>query len=233
MSDIKLGVSQEQQCHYRPAQHERLLFTLPEQPINMALYQQLIQYNFRRSGDQLYTTYCQHCQACQSVRLEPGVVIQRKSQKRLWQKAVAAGWRVCFSSEPDSARYYPLYQAYIDAKHRDGSMWPANPEQMQYLWQSRWQQVMFVEQYLHEQLVAVTVVDVLSDACSAVYSFYLWPHKLSFGLLAIQALLHYCQQQQLPYLYLGYYVNDCAKMNYKDKFRPQQRFIEGKWLQFA
>lgn len=233
MSDLKLGVSYPQQCHYLLDQQERLLFTLPDQPISMALYQQLISYNFRRSGDQLYTTYCDQCRACQSVRLDMQEFSFSRSQRRLWQRAKAAGWSYRLSQAPDEQRYYPLYQRYIESKHRDGSMWPPNQEQMRYLWQSAWQQVVFLEQYLQQELVSVTVVDQLFGICSAVYSFYQWPHKLSLGQLAVLALADHCQKEAIQYIYLGYYVADCTKMNYKDKFRPQQRFIEGKWQHFG
>ncbi|WP_337840249.1 arginyltransferase [Rheinheimera sp.] len=233
MSDLKLGVSYPQRCHYLEGQEERLLFTLPDQPISMALYQQLIGYNFRRSGDQLYTTYCDNCRACQSVRLDLQEFSPSRSQRRLWQRAKAAGWSYRLSAVADEERYYPLYQRYIESKHRDGSMYPPSPEQMRYLWQSQWQQVMFLEQYQHQTLVGVTVVDMLSEQCSAVYSFYCWPHKLSLGQLAILALADHSLSHGIRYLYLGYYVADCAKMNYKDKFRPQQRFIAGKWHHFG
>ncbi|MDP7455260.1 MAG: arginyltransferase, partial [Gammaproteobacteria bacterium] len=39
-----------------------------------------------------------------------------------------------------------------------------------------------------------------------------------------------CRELDLPYLYLGYWINNCQKMNYKNKYRPIQLLIGGKWL---
>lgn len=233
MRELKFGLTYPQGCAYLPDQQERLLITLPEQPLSMLEYQQLIEHNFRRSGDQVYAAHCTDCQACQSVRLDSLDFTPSASQKRLLNKATRANWQYRVVQTPDEARYYPLYQAYISAKHREGGMWPTTEEQMCSLWQSFWQKVLFLEQYLEGQLVGVTILDTLTNAYSAVYSFYQWPHKLSFGQLAILALMQCCKAQNIRYLYLGYYVENSAKMNYKAKFRPQQRFFAGKWHRFG
>jgi arginine-tRNA-protein transferase len=33
----------------------------------------------------------------------------------------------------------------------------------------------------------------------------------------------------LPYLYLGYWVNGSSKMDYKSRFRPQERLTADGW----
>ncbi len=93
MSGLKLGVSQQQQCNYLPDRQERLFFTLPDEPLNAELYQQLLTLNFRRSGEQIYTTYCEGCQHCQSVRLIATEFQFNSSQRRLWNKAKRSDWR--------------------------------------------------------------------------------------------------------------------------------------------
>lgn len=237
MSGLKLGVSQQQQCNYLPDRQERLLFTLPDEPLDAEFYQQLLTLNFRRSGEQIYTTYCEGCQQCQSVRLEATAVQLNSNQRRLRNKAKRSHWRYQLAEHNDqelcTARYYALYQHYIETKHADSSMAPTSPEQMRYLWQASWLKVQFLEQYLDDQLVAVTVVDCTPDAFSAVYTFYQPGHALALGTLAILALIELASTQNIRFVYLGYYIQHCQKMSYKAKFLPQQRFVAGEWLSFC
>jgi arginyl-tRNA--protein-N-Asp/Glu arginylyltransferase len=237
MSGLKLGVSQQQQCNYLPDRQERLLFTLPEEPLDATFYQQLLTLNFRRSGEQIYTTYCEGCQQCQSVRIKATAFQSNNNQRRVWNKAKRSSWRYqlteLLDKESCTEKYYALYQSYIDSKHADSSMSPTSPEQMAYLWQANWLKIQFLEQYLGDELVAVTVVDCTADAFSAVYTFYQTGHALAFGTLAILALIELAQTENISFVYLGYYIQHCQKMSYKAKFLPQQRFIAGEWLSFS
>lgn len=236
MSGLKLGVSLEQPCNYLPDRQERLLFTLPDEPLDAEFYQYLLTMNFRRSGEQVYTTYCLHCQQCQSVRIQGAEFEPNKHQRRLWNKAQRSDWRYQWVIPSDSfdptEKYYALYQSYIDNKHAGSSMSPTSPQHMSYLWQANWLPVLFLEQYIGEQLVAVTVVDRTPNAFSAVYTFYQTGHPLAFGTLAILALLEIAKTENIQFVYLGYYIEQCKKMSYKANFLPQQRFIAGEWLSF-
>ena len=227
MSGLKLGVSQQQQCSYLPDRQERLLFTLPDEPLDAEFYQQLLALNFRRSGEQIYTTYCEGCQQCQSVRLEATAFQLNSHQRRLWSKAKRSSWRYQLTEFSDKEsctdKYYALYQSYIDSKHAGSSMSPTSPEQMSYLWQANWLKIQFLEQYLDDQLVGVTVVDRTPDAFSAVYTFYQTGHALAFGTLAILALVELAKAENIHFVYLGYYIEHCQKMSYKARFLPQQR----------
>jgi arginine-tRNA-protein transferase len=82
-----------------------------------------------------------------------------------------------------------------------------------------------------DQPVAVMMVDIQRDGLSAVYSFFdpeLEDRSLgTFMVLDCAALAH---EMELAYVYLGYYIRDCDKMNYKSRFKPAEVMIEGKWL---
>ena len=229
---MQFGITAEHQCSYLPEQQERLVFTLPDQPLDADLYRQLMDYNFRRTGDQLYRPYCLHCQACQASRIVVNDFKLSSSQRKLLKKATRAGWHWQYGAPKALTEYYPLYQRYISEKHADGVMYPPSEEQLESLFSFSWLAPRVIEQYIGTELVGVILLDPMVDGYSAVYSFYQPDCQFALGTLAILATLTQSKQQQLPFLHLGYFVADCSKMAYKAKFRPQQRLIEGKWRSF-
>lgn len=233
---LQLGVSPVHPCSYLPDQQERLVFTLPEQPMSAQFYQHLTEHNFRRSSGVLYRPYCLSCQACQAVRLQPALFCASRSQRRLLRNAKAAQWHWRHNLTPTADWYFDLYQRYISDRHGDGIMYPAEPEHLVQLLRCDWLQISTLEQYLGDQLVGVMVLDHLPAGLSAVYSFYQTNRAdapaLAFGTLGILAALELTAQLALPYLYLGYVVEASPKMAYKASFRPQQRLIDGIWQTF-
>mgnify|MGYP001434582864 CR=1 FL=1 len=90
---------------------------------------------------------------------------------------------------------------------------------------------MFLQFFDETRLVAVSVVDILSDGLSAVYSFYdPFERRRSLGTYSILYLINYALKKELSYLYLGYWVKGCRKMDYKRRFRPLEMLIGEKWV---
>jgi leucyl-tRNA---protein transferase len=233
MPTIRLGLSYHSPCSYLPQQQQQLAFVLPATPLSPELYQQLIDANFRRSHHQLYRPHCSTCQACQSVRLNPRLLKLSASQRRLAKKAQQADWRYQLVNSP-SQPYFALYQAYIAFKHPNSSMYPASQADLNCMLEASWLDVQFLEQYHDDQLVSVTVVDVLPNGLSAVYTFYSPKvSHFSVGKLAILNLAKITQQLGKTWLYLGYSIDGCENMAYKANFQPQQRFIQGQWHSFG
>ena len=99
---------------------------------------------------------------------------------------------------------------------------------------SPWSDTWFMEFRLDSQLVCIAIADRLDDAWSAVYTFF-DPcfSKRSPGTLTILELVKLAQHQSLDWVYLGYWIAESPKMNYKNRFRPLQKFSEGKWQTLA
>jgi arginyl-tRNA--protein-N-Asp/Glu arginylyltransferase len=74
-------------------------------------------------------------------------------------------------------------------------------------------------------LIAVGVVDILPQGLSSVYLFY---HPqfardiVPLGKYAILQEIEFSRSLQVPYYYLGYYIESCTKMKYKAEYRPSE-----------
>ncbi|WP_019028999.1 arginyltransferase [Colwellia piezophila] len=230
----KLGVTKIFPCNYLPDKEERLLIAVDDRLANSESYGWLMTQGFRRSGEQSYRPHCPNCNACQSIRVLTANFIPSKSQKRSLKRN---SHFIIKQSSQLKESYYPLFENYINTLHQDGSMYPASFEQFESFLSCNLTKQLFIETWApaneegeEEILVCVAVTDVLSDALSAVYTFYHPQYKAhGLGIFSILTQLNFCQQMSLPYLYLGYQIDDCQKMNYKDRYFPFERFIDGEW----
>lgn len=229
---MKFGLTQPFNCSYLPDKDEQLLVYAEEDQDLSLRYGQLIQAGFRRSGNLIYRPHCPQCQACQSLRIPVNEFTPSRSQRRLLAKNKYL--QTCLTTTPHSG-YYPLYAHYINTRHKDGSMYPASVEQYTGLIECSWKPPVFIEAYQDDELVAVAITDDIEQqdglhAFSALYTFFT-PElaHASMGTWMILQQIEHAKQKGYHYLYLGYQIDDCQKMNYKTKFLPHERFFENKW----
>jgi arginine-tRNA-protein transferase len=81
------------------------------------------------------------------------------------------------------------------------------------------------------RIICIAIVDHVPSGLSAVYTFFdPTEDARSLGTFAVLWELDYCRRHDFPYLYLGYYVRDCRKMNYKTRFVPHEILsADGAW----
>lgn len=225
---MKFGLTQEFSCSYLEGQQEQLLVLVSDAPSATSLeYNLLLEAGFRRSGDQVYRPHCGSCQACQSIRVPVADFVMSKSQKRINNKN--ADILVNFS-KVDKAKYYSLYEQYINDRHQDSSMFPASRAQYDNFINCGWLEIRFIEFHYQETLIGVAVTDVLKDGLSALYTFFKPEFSArSLGTFAILKQIEESKRLNKPFLYLGYQIDECQKMRYKANFHPHQRFIGHKW----
>ena len=234
-SDLQVGLTAPFPCSYLEDAHEQLAMLIKPDIYAQQYYPALMSIGFRRSGDQVYRPHCPSCNACQSLRIECNAFILSKSQKRLINKNKHL---TIVKSHTVGPHYFSLYQRYINQIHKDGVMYPASLEQFESFITCTWGDLLFIEIYDGDKLISVSVTDQLKteafSAWSAFYCFYDPDYSIySLGKFAILQQLKLANLQNIDFLYLGYYIHNCQKMNYKNQFKPHQRFINQQWQQFS
>jgi leucyl-tRNA---protein transferase len=228
MASVPLFLSAPHSCSYLSEQQARSVFVSPKFALTNAIYSQLISKGFRRSGNQVYKPHCEHCQQCIPVRIPVTQFQASRKQKRCLQQNVDT--QVLIKPAIFDRRHYEMYLRYQHQRHADGSMADSSPEDYLSFLSSSWCQSRFIEFYIETELAAVAVVDFLNDSLSAVYTFF--EPKFSAYSLGTYAVLWQIQQAQklnLSYVYLGFWIEECKKMAYKNQYRPLQGFINEQW----
>ncbi len=91
-----------------------------------------------------------------------------------------------------------------------------------------------LDYYVDGELVAVAIVDRGETSWSAVYTFF-DPEvsRLSPGTFSILKQIELCREHSIKWLYLGFYIENCTHMRYKEAYRPHERLIQGTWQPFT
>ncbi len=227
-STLRLFRTGPHPCSYKQARRANTVFLDPALPVDRLLHSRLTEIGFRRSGGHLYRPDCESCRACIAVRIPVDDFRMRRRHKRIWsanRDLVAVE-----DNKIDENESFALYRRYIAARHGDGDMHPATREQFHAFIRTATPDTLFVKYFLDGKLTAVSVTDLLAHGLSAVYSWY-DPDlsRRSLGTYSIIRQIRQASSAGLPYLFLGYWIKDCPKMDYKQNFRPLELLLDGKW----
>ena len=217
-------------CSYLPGLIARNAVVDPSYEMTPEIYDYLIQNGFRRSGEQVYRPYCHTCEECITTRIPVNEFKRSRSQKRNWKRN--QDLIVKINDKGFKPSYLILYQKYLESRHDSNDF-----EGVESFLIADWCDIIFIEFYsLTEagdtELIGVAVTDVIKSGYSAVYTFFdpEEGNKRSLGVFAVLWQIDYARKQNLEYVYPGFWIKDCRKMNYKTRYQPIEGLQRGKWI---
>jgi arginyl-tRNA--protein-N-Asp/Glu arginylyltransferase len=215
-------------CSYLPHRQARSQVATPTLLINTQLYSELVRHGFRRSSTYIYRPRCDTCSACVQMRVLAKSFMPNRSQRRAW--AQHASLDATLHPLQDRSEYYDLYQRYQRARHPDGGMDNDDRDAYQtFLLQSH-VDTLLVEFRDVGILRMVSVIDLLGDGLSSVYTFF-DPDipRARFGVYNVLWQIELCRKLELEYVYLGYWIENSRKMSYKTQYQPAEGLQNGIW----
>ncbi len=225
-------VSPPSPCGYLPDRDWRMEHIRVES-ITAEEYQLLMERGWRHFGHWVFRPVCEGCQACQSIRIPVATFQPNRSQRRIikansgliepefrepqvdeeaidlfdrWHhhQTERKGW-----PEHESGNFASFHDSFVDQ--------PFSVEAWYY--------------YLDRKLVGIGFVDILPTALSAIYFAYdpaILPR--SPGIWNVLRMIEEAKRRGIPHVYLGYWVEGCAIMEYKRKFLPAEILNpNGRW----
>lgn len=228
LSPIRLYLTVPEPCPYLSDRLSSSVVVDPEYPITNGKMSQLMRIGFRRSGDIVYRPHCKQCQSCISVRIPVDDFQPTRSQRR--NMSLNSDLRLVKEPSDYREEQFELYLKYQRARHPESSMCDDDPGKYRDFLISNFSNSAFYCLYQDERLLSVAIVDRLDDGLSGVYTFFDPEHDYrGLGNNSILRMVEEVKQLGQSYVYLGYWIEDSAKMSYKTNFRPLEGYLDGNW----
>ncbi len=225
-TDIRL-LSFDEACPYLPERQATLRGFVASKAAP-ALYRQLMDHGFRRSGRLFYQPACAACQGCVPIRVLVDEFAPNRSQRRCRQRNTDITVTVDTPELTDEK--LQLYRTYVQHKHGT----PAEND-MGAVRDFLYNPVVATREFCYRsgdgKLLAVGICDLFADALSSVYCYYdVAEARRGLGTYSALFEIGYARRLRLAYYYLGFVVRQCHSMSYKANFRPHQLLgLDGTW----
>ncbi len=216
-------------CPYLPGRRERKVVTELTGPDADLLYEALTESGFRRSQSLVYKPACDGCDGCVPMRVRAEQFRPARSLRRTWRRNrdLVTEERLPLATNEQ----FELFRRYLGSRHGGGGMAGMTFLDYRAMIEDTPVDTFVIEFRTPEGALAATALsDRMSDGYSMVYSFFDPDlHARSPGSFMILWHIARARLEHLPHVYLGYWIQDCRKMNYKERFVPLEGYAQGRW----
>lgn len=233
--NIRFYLTAAQPCPYLEGRRERKVFAALDGHDAIELNDSLTHAGFRRSQNIAYRPACDMCAACVSVRVPAAQFVFSKR----WRRVLAHNQDIVSCLVPAHATYeqYALLLSYLRDRHFGAGMSDMSLFDYSAMVEETSVRTHIIEYRLDSEqgrLVGCALVDALADGLSMVYTFF-DPREAdrSLGSFMILDHLRQAQDDNYPYVYLGYWVRGSRKMAYKTNFRPIEALGYSGWTDLS
>ncbi|MEA2050435.1 MAG: arginyltransferase [Campylobacterota bacterium] len=182
----------------------------------------MLERGWRRFGNMHFVPECKDCDECKTIRIDVEKFKFSKSEKRIFNKNKKTN---IYVQKPSvSIDHLNLFNKYHKVME-DKKQWAKNEIDADEYYNSYvngahnfGKELLY---FVDDKLVAVALSDIMSGGISAVYCYYDHDYEyLSLGKFSILAQISIAKQNKIPYLYLGYWIEDHFSMGYKEQYKP-------------
>lgn len=181
---------------------------------------------YRRNGNIVYNMHCAECRKCVPIRIYPAAFEPSRNQQRVWSR----NRDITVEIHPPacSDENLQLLGKFLDARYPGRDSLPLDYYTDFFL--NHITNTVEFRYRLGTKLIGVAIADI-SIAWLNVVFFYFDPAegKRSLGTYNILHLIDFCRQQEIKFIYLGYWIKDVKAMSYKARFKPHYLFQENTW----
>ncbi len=211
------------ECAYLPGKQVRMYYKYVEEAPK-AFASAVIERGWRRFGKYYFHPICNGCNECKSLRIDVANFKPTKSQRKAINRNEET--RILIQKPSVTQSHLDLYNKYHAYKHeKDG--WSYRSISRREYYENfvdgafdYGKEVLYIRD---GKLVGVDLIDILDDGISAIYFFYDPDYaRLSLGTYSLLYQIKLAKILDLPYIYLGYWVEGCDAFAYKSKFRPEE-----------
>lgn len=220
-------------CPYLPGRAERKIIVELGGGEGAAFYDDLSRLGFRRSHRFAYRPACRDCASCVPVRIAVEQFRHSRSTRRV--RNANHDLSTALIGPRATPEQFRLFSAYQRSRHADSDMAMMRYADYRIMVEDTSVRTAIAEcRDSSGCLVAASLIDLLDDGISAVYSFYdPQQMKRSLGIWSVLWLVEECRRRGKPFVYLGYWIADSPKMAYKRRFPALEHLAGATWVPFA
>ena len=181
--------------------------------------EELLSRGWRKFGEYYFRPCCDSCRECVPLRVLAQEFNPTKSQRRVMRSC--EGIDVRFN---ELEFRYEIFDIYRDhSLNRFGK--DSDENEFFATFYTKSCPSIQSEYYLGEELIGVGFIDVSREALSSVYYIYKTAYEhYRLGTCSVMREAGHAASLGLKYYYLGYYVKENPRMEYKGHFHPHETF---------